>query len=126
MIKITAQQRANQLEALNVMWPSVPAKNVYSNLTRWREQNYSIKKVDCDTLACFGGWCSLYPKFIAQGIYADDYGIPCMGDASGTEVAGNFFGDGALFLPRSVYELGTDHQVVTTRLKKLIRYSVVV
>ena len=35
-IKVTAQQRANAIEARDVMWPSVPAKNVVNRLYPWR------------------------------------------------------------------------------------------
>ena len=50
-IKVTAQQRANAIEARDVMWPSVPAKNVVNRLYPWRLGS-AHEAPTCGTAAC--------------------------------------------------------------------------
>lgn len=84
-INVTQRQRDNALQALNVMWPSIPARNVIRELASWRSEP-SVKDpftVDvstiptCNTIACFGGWCPWWEPFAAQGVIVDpDSGVP--------------------------------------------------
>lgn len=154
-IKVTAQQRANAIEALTVMWPSVPPENVVGNLCAFRygldrfgNAVHFKSKVDCKALACFGGWVVCWPAFMAQGAYADDVGYPHLrGDKindGAYGVARHLFGLAELFHPRSsmwkvIEEFGpntvwgfeqdtsvSDHEVVKRRLKWLIKNSEVI
>lgn len=132
-IRVTAQQRANALECLNVMWPSVPPENVMPGLDDWREE-YGAAPVSCGTVACFGGWCAIWPGFRAQGIEPDPWsGAPQRKERGGcpSGVSEYLFGHSDLFSPRHAcifdkIEEGTDHEVVTKRLRALIKNSVVV
>jgi hypothetical protein len=67
------QQLANCRYALK-MWKTIPDKNIYPGLKQW-----AIKKStnpDCNTIACFGGWCVYMPKFKELGLYFDSHGYP--------------------------------------------------
>lgn len=121
-IRVTAQQRANALECLNVMWPSVPPENVYPRLGFWRKGD-ATRPATCGTVACFGGWCALWPPFKAQGIAASSLGMPIV---YGGAPAALFGADDSIFFVRRPQEHGTDHEVVTKRLRALIKNSVVV
>lgn len=127
-LEVTAQQRANALEALNVMWPSVPPKNVSPRLRNFTENEND--ETNCGTVACFGGWCARWPNFIAQGGAGTSCGYPVLNDGAGyvNAMAIKLFGVSAwpLFDAREGHEDGTDHQIVSKRLRKLIRESVVV
>lgn len=129
-IKVTQQQRDNALDALLRMWPSVPTKNVYPGLLWWRKGEAPQNNVTCGTVACFGGWCAVYPKFVAQGVARDWCGTPSYRNGtdcgSVNSAALHLFGDDTLFIWRTDYDgPGTDHEVVTRRLQNLIRNSVV-
>lgn len=131
-IKVTAQQRANALEARDVMWPSVPEANVIEELCNWTE--HQSDKTDCGTVACFGGWCARWPKFQDQGVYVDKRGVPRSNFEGPFAVSTLLFGD-SLFTARSsgtdsrmgLYGFdGTDHELVTARLNWLIENSEVI
>lgn len=135
-IKVTAQQRANAVEALTVMWPSVPAANVAHKLSTWRAYNEERNgPPTCGTHACFGGWCAWWPSFRTQGVTSDSTGAPVMGRAIDGGVARKLFGAKFLFDYRSFLrahradhntELLTDHELVTHRLQWLIDNSEVI
>ena len=127
-ILVSVRQRANALEALNVMWPSVPVKNVAPSLYFWRDGR--TNEVDCGTVACFGGWCALYPKFREQGVAALLYGTPVL--LIGGEVregphgvAEFLFGDASIFnmVPELNLSKAASHAVVKKRLQDLIAGS---
>lgn len=140
MIKQTKQQRANTIDALENMWPSVPPENVSPGLLRWRADSYGTRftpgKVNCGTVACFGGWCTHWPAFTAQGVLPRDVDGSPMFDA--VRADRYLFGDDWIFYPRNdhpadpgYYELEldtriTDHELVTRRLKWLLENSEVV
>jgi hypothetical protein len=125
-ITVTQQQRDNAIEALEVMWPSVPPENVIEGLNFWRKYSgRDVEPVSCGTVACFGGWCAAYPKFSAQGIDFDTEGMPWKGRAHGCDVATYLFGEWRMFARRGVCDVdegftGTDHELVTHRLNWLI------
>lgn len=131
MIIQTQQQRDNTLDALNNMWPSVPEENVALRLSFWRESRSRAKKPDCNTIACFGGWCAVWPAFQTQGVSVHPaYGSPT---TPGNiyfphEVAKALFGDVSIFNSRGLHLAddnftGSDHALVTNRLKELLNNS---
>jgi hypothetical protein len=134
-IKVTAQQRTNAIEARDVMWPSVPPENVYENLLHFGNGFGDVmpEKVDCKTVACFGGWCAIWPEFARQGMVVVR-GIPCFGGHFGVDAAIGLFGAGIFavrgrFQHDDRFQLGgwiTDHELVTRRLNWLIENSEVV
>ena len=120
-IKVTAQQRENAIEAIEVMWPSVPPENVSRYLMSFTLGDDD--RTSCRTVACFGGWCARWPGFIAQGARLDLYGNPSLGRHKGINVGQKLFGSHMLFMAREWDEIGTDHEVVNTRLHNLISNS---
>lgn len=130
-IQVTQQQRDNAIDALENMWPSVPPKNVYPSLRGWRAEG-EVGPPDCGTVACFGGWCAWWPNFVRQGIFPSYAGMPLIKKRSaGICAAEELFGISAMFEPRDATLLdwivaGTDHELVTHRLKWLIANSEVV
>ncbi len=128
-IKVTQQQRDNALQALNVMWPSVPPENVTLGLGEWRHWSSREHKPHCNTIACFGGWCALWPPFQQQGVKVTYGGSPTFNLEHGGpawQVADKLFGTADMFCVRKLNEIGTDHEVVAKRLHKLIANSRVV
>lgn len=141
MIIVSKQQRANALEARDVMWPSIPPENVARRLEYWfcdpsTPWDVALAEVrsppgGCGTTACFGGWCALWPAFRAQGLRNDDAGAPFMvgPGMAGENPSTMLFGDSLLFVRRGSYARsdhlfsGTDHALVTRRLDALIRNS---
>lgn len=131
--KVTSQQRANALFARDVMWPSVPPKNVAPKLAYWarglngekRVPNvrHPIRVATCGTIACFGGWCAQNPHFQAQGVYPEFDGSPKNANGWPPQVSWVLFGDASLFEYRRGKERGTSHEIVTKRLDDLIRNS---
>ena len=135
---VSARQRANALEALNVMWPSVPVDNVAPALRFWRDDHSCYgpngsphRGADCGTVACFGGWCALYPKFRDQGVTDSCSGAPMVvegGRVVGAAAVAHFlFGDASLFEPINASGQHSphttragSHAIVTKRLKDLI------
>lgn len=140
MIRVSIKQRRNAVEARFKMWPSVPPENVSRGLSTWRTDQTNFRP-DCDTVACFGGWCVWWPYFKAQGLHADAEGMPYINrtlgdrdldDARGTFVAHILFGQRELFFPRGDHPADphpwdddriTDHELVTRRLDWLIANS---
>lgn len=124
----TKQQRENTLDALNVMWPSVPPKNVFPELGGWR-MNSGKETIDCGTIACFGGWCACWPNFKRQNVKANPVGAPWMPNCfCPDDVSERIFGLDLLFAPRATIHLdkgftGTDHELVTHRLQWLLENS---
>ncbi len=129
-IQQTPQQRANTLDALHNMWPSVPERNVSPGLKEYRHGEIKNTNPDCDTIACFSGWCALWPPFVAQGIAPTVIGS-AYHVASGGDGMLFLFGFSGLLLRRSSITIdagftGTDHACVTNRLKWLLENSEVV
>ena len=144
MIEVTQLQRDNILSA-KAMWLKIPAKNVVPDLCTWRalSEKNKFKAPDCDTVACFGGWCAWNPEFIAQGIQTSAGGAPFFNDQKhlqqGEEVCYRLFGDVALFAARSTnpvdkstarrnakaYKAMSDWQLVMNRIDHLIANSIV-
>ncbi len=141
-IKVTQKQRDNLLEALHVMWPSVPEANVAEELADWREDHKNTAP-DCNTVACFGGWCAWWPSFRAQGVRSGDAGYPTVFGSSSASDA--LFGFPALFAVKGCFVMLSltlapkynhlkypsehdlsDHAVVTQRLLWLFYNSEVV
>ena len=129
-IQVTAQQRANAIEARDVMWPSVPPKNVYPKLKDWRKGRAHTKSraPDCGTVACFGGWCAWWPTFRDQGIVADEIGAPDTPHQWGANVSHTLFGTYEMFKGRGhpacdIGFRGSDHALVAHRLNWLIENS---
>lgn len=129
MIQVTQKQRDNTLEALNVMWPSVPPENVAKHLGYWRDWAFK-EKPHCGTIACFGGWCAWWPSFRAQGVRADiEDGGPRIPRGYGAVVSKRLFGHYDLFRIRGAIDIDdnhksvSDHELVTCRLKWLIANS---
>jgi hypothetical protein len=127
MIKVTQQQKLNQLSAKE-MWLTVPTENVSWNLGDWREDNhfnYKNSPPSCGTIACFGGWCAWWPYFRAQGVGSNNRGVPDNGTS--LSVPGDLFGCGFLgetaFYSRHPSEKGTDWQVVMTRINRMLKNS---
>jgi len=120
---IKQKQRDNALEALNVMWPSVPPRNVSKDLRQY------VRGTGDRMVTSFGGWCGRWPNFRAQGI------VLCMGQpitvkyGSGASASMLLFGIGGMFLPRGnlppdrLLPKCTDHEIVTARLKWLIAHT---
>ena len=129
VIQVTPHQRAIAIEALEVMWPSVPARNVYPRLFRFRGGTGRLTSVpDCNTVACFGGWCPWWPAFAKQGVDVDMNGSPMVRGRPAMSVTLHLFGDPTLFFARHGVELVgfadlSDHEIVTLRLKRLIENS---
>lgn len=133
-IRVTQQQRDNAHEALNVMWPSVPPQNVIKDLGAWREK--PDKPLDCGAAACFGGWCAVWPPFVAQGVTKGEFsGMPLAPGGAYLEAAEFLFGHDRMFYARRLsavehidksFSGGTDHELITHRLKWLIENSEVI
>lgn len=126
-IKVTQQQRDNALEALNVMWPSIPEENVFRRLDDWRGYDDGGAPT-CGTIACFGGWSECYPPFREQlGLPlepSDDW----WNGWQTAELYGPYLMEpriNSLFNVRGGHIAdagfeGSDHALVTNRLKWLI------
>ena len=131
-IKVTAQQRTNAISAKE-MWNSVPEKNVSTNLSSWREDRKSRTQPDCNSIACFGGWCAWWPAFQAQGVSVTTGGAPFMKSSSEAYVDQELFGEPGMFNPRRHHTADknknlskwSDWEVVMNRLDWLIKNSVV-
>lgn len=128
MIIQTKQQRKNTLEALNVMWPSVPARNVSPDLVDFRKNDEETPP-DCKTIACFGGWCAWWPGFVRQGVSVGDGGKPVIiGSVWASDAAQFLFGCANLFSGRGGVICdddfhGSNHRLVTRRLQWLLENS---
>lgn len=120
----TEQQLQNLREAL-VWWATVPEANVYPNLG-WFSKGRSEEEylgTDCNTVACFGGWCARWPALRAQGVFLSKSGAPRMqGLGAAPFVADRLFGDASLFDSRMGHQAdwdfaGSDHSLVTNRIR---------
>ena len=99
-----------RVQMLRNMIAGIPAKRI--NLDTFLRGGKTAH--DCRTVACIGGWASLYPPFIAQGLIRD-------GDLS-TVTFAEFFD-----VPREIFastawsiERGTHKQTALRRLDKLL------
>lgn len=144
LIRVTAKQRTNALDALNNMWPSIPPENVAERLGTWRTgAGYALRDSPptCNTIACFGGWCAWWPAFRAQGVFVSAEGAPTIVDnrrsafpvrRSPVYVAQHLFGHQGMFHPRGFLPTDTpsrhvsDHETVRMRLLWLIANSTVI
>ena len=129
----TPQQIANLKDALYNMWPSIPEESVARRLGRWSHKEVdnthiaSGAKPPCGSTACFGGWCTTWPNFRAQGLYGSFSGCPQIDNSeedteAGLVVAETLFGDWRLFAERCDHPadkgfIGSDHALVINRLK---------
>jgi len=108
-------------------WLTVPDKNVAKGLALYRESSDTGKHT-CKTIACFGGWVSAMPEFIAMGVRQNYWGDPEIKNGSrrpfvGREVSDLLFGHGVLFherggcnYDRAMKRTATDHAIVLNRL----------
>lgn len=131
MIRVTKQQRANAIEARDVMWPSVPPENVMPELGSWRRGGRG--KPTCGTVACFGGWCAWWPPFREQGIGCNWAGAPTTQNPHVMAADEQLFGEREMFSIRgycpadaTASKSCTDHELVTHRLNWLIANSEVI
>jgi hypothetical protein len=96
---IKLHQQLENVILAQEMWATIPKKNVYLNA--WQQAKI-VDTPSCGTIACFGGWCALYPAFRAKGVYIDPLGgMPMLDKEDNTlvaeEVARELFGDYDLF-----------------------------
>lgn len=144
--KVTKQQYANLVDAAKNMWPSVPAANVAAELVRWRLPSQRLDSpIDCGSVCCFGGFCTWWPRFMKQGVFAREDGVPVKvlpnGERlTGFDVAKDLFGDSLLFTPRGSHwadlvQTGfykgqpiqcTDHALVARRLELVLKHCEVI
>ena len=136
-IKVTQQQRDNQLSARE-MWLTVPEINVTPQLMRFREldprqtEDNRHLAPDCGTVACFGGWCAWWPPFRAQGVYTDVEGIPRIkGRWSVSEALFGIFVFGTRYKnlpskPYPPYPVESDWQIVMNRIDWMLANTWVV
>lgn len=127
-INVTQQQRDNQLEARDVMWPSVPEANVDKGLSSW---GYFSRQgpPTCGTIACFGGWVEAWPPFREQ-LGLDYRSTPGWSRLRSLFSSGEGKHDDAIFNSRRGHPAddgfeGTDHALVTNRLNWIIDNTVV-
>jgi hypothetical protein len=127
-IKVTQRQRANLIDAMTNMWPSIPEANVSGGLDEWRENADSTTPPTCGSICCFGGWCEWWPSFRTQLGFDDKNEIIPWSKLVG--LFGPFenpYIDG-LFTPRPHHHAdmgfeGNDHACVTNRLHWLLENS---
>jgi len=137
-ILVTKKQRANLLDAIIRMWPSVPEANVVHYLSTWRGKEPAMQVPTCGTTACFGGWCEWWPPFRKQiGLRAPKSGEKLVyGNQAGWHDITRLFGPmtednvDRLLAPRGCHPSdlgfsGTDHALVANRLQWLFHNSVV-
>jgi hypothetical protein len=130
MIRVTQKQRDNLLEALNVMWPSVPEANVSVCLRDWR-RGAADGPPDCGTVACFGGWTEAWPPFRAQIAPRPPRWDFDWHDLSALYGPPDLSAIQYLFTVRGFHVAdadfsGTDHALVTNRLNWLLANSEVI
>lgn len=150
---ITKQQRENLVEAIEVMWPSIPPENISRNLAEWRddldptndvfadddETKVSSVAPDCKTIACFGGWCAWWPSFRAQGVFSTLSGIPSIGTSwlghESIDVSEELFGYRQMFYMNGHADIDqelenfedlNDKQIVQARLQFILANSYIV
>ena len=139
--RITERQYDNLLEAKK-MWDSVPEKNVMPALADWRSDRMKSKAPDCNTLACFGGWCAWWPAFQGQGVSVTSSGAPmiaCSRDLieQGAQLSKRLFGNENMFNVRNDHRQdqitsqfmhnpprASDWQIVMNRIDLALKNSV--
>lgn len=140
---LTAAGFSELVEALqlasNVLYLLAPEVSALG-LSAWRWGSGDAQP-DCGTVACFGGWCAWWPSFQQQGVTANPLrqsrapwcmGEPVTGWCGEFGVARYLFGDDRLFHWRDAHSAdrtfspyGSDHELVTHRLRWLLENSVV-
>lgn len=139
-IQVTAQQRANAIEARDIMWPSVSEKNVDRDLEDWRVGESSTAAPSCNSIACFGGWVEWYPKFrqqIPEGCLKGGWSwssvvelfhgpLPTMRISDGSQRMLPEIVNTRGYFPSDIGFTGSDHALVLRRLNWLIENSEVV
>lgn len=122
--KLTAQQRANLIEA-QAVWRTVPHWNVSRRLCRFTDGDHD--RTDCGTVACGGGWLARWPRFRKQGLRIDGDGFPVWRNrAWGLDAAKAMFGDEDLFTPRGQHiadgrdRFKSDHACFANRLRYIL------
>ncbi len=123
-MKKTPQQIQNLKDAL-VWWKTVPEANV--DLNYWRDNG--TPPYTCNTICCFGGWCAVQPKLVAQGLYPEWGGAPRLvgrNDLDSSGVAQELFGDYQMFASSGCHRHDkdrgeTDHEAVTHRIKMALK-----
>ena len=145
MIEVTQLQRDNAISAKE-MWNSVPEKNVMPDLDTWRHFTMGESVVPtCNTIACFGGWCAVWPPFQDQGVQPSRFGSPTIYNNNNNQreaygVDTMLFGVGGLFAGRGghlidnasrykdskAYKKISDWQIVMNRIDDLILNSVII
>lgn len=147
---ITKQQRENLVEAIEVMWPSIPPENISHYLSDWRDDLDpigddddsalpTIKSPDCNTIACFGGWCAWWPSFRAQGVFSTNDGVPSIGTSwlghESIDVSEELFGYRQMFYMNGHSDIDqelenfeelNDKQIVQARLQFILDNSYIV
>ena len=124
---ITLRQRTNAEDALHEMWPSVPKSNVTKLLRPSRDLTFNMR-----TVSDFGGWCARWQSFKDQGAALADAGHIVMVRNGQTFTSPQYasmvlFGMAGMFMSRNHLWIDhhfinhTDHEVVTERLRWLIR-----
>lgn len=89
------------LKSAREMWLSIPPENVYPKLLNWRLKKRGrsqAHRLDCNTVACFGGWCAWWPPFRALGVRPNCFGMPIVPDRLSASTY--LFGEPLAFAPR--------------------------
>jgi len=109
-------------------WATVPAETVIKDLCDFRTKSFLTERPSCDSPACFGGWLPYAKHFAALGVIARSTGSPTFSTASGAltsgEVSSALFGHYYMFSPREHGLCGTDHEVITARLRAHLAYLI--
>ena len=111
-------------EAAIEFWSTVPAESV--NLSEFRADLCTDDPPSCDSPACFGGWLPYSAYFAALSVIANEAGYPDFSGAlmSTAEVSLALFGHSYMFSSRGNDECGTDHEVITARLRAHLAYLI--
>lgn len=121
-MKKTPQQIRNLKDAL-VWWKTVPKKNV--DLNDWRDSG--TPPYTCSTICCFGGWCAVQPKLVAQGVRPGGHGAPVTATLPYSwQVASEIFGESHIFACRGNHPVdegfnGSDHVAVSRRIRHALK-----
>lgn len=126
---VLSEESATHLKNLRIAlwrWESIPPENVYYRLAEWCDER-AVDEPTCNTVACFGGWVALMPEFKEYGVRVGGVGEPLMPGVDGgvRSVAARLFGSYAMFNARDAHPsdegfIGTDHELVTNRIKHAI------
>jgi len=103
-------------------WVTVAPETVIKRLHYFRLGGRRGEAPSCGSPACFGGHLPYAPYFARLGVKTSLIGGPRLNGVFGRDISEYLFGSQFMFSCRSVSERGTDHAVVTKRLKtNLIR-----